>query len=68
MFSHFFFFRFVMFQTKNSTALLMCLRTGSLQILDQITATDVIPLTPHVRLTRYRQKDSNDNIYLNPSR
>lgn len=36
---------------------LTCLKHGSLELFDRLTNADVIPLTPRVRLMRYRDND-----------
>lgn len=55
------FSRFCLFQ--ETTSYLKCLKHGSLELFDRMTSVDVIPLTQHLRLTRHRENDiDNDEM------
>lgn len=40
---------------------LACVKYGSLRLFDRLTKADVIPLTQHVRLMRYRDNGLRDD-------
>lgn len=46
------------FQDLSPYSLWLCIKKGSLELFDKITATDVIPLTEQIRLVRYRDSNS----------